>query len=121
LAKTGYIVPNDLLEASPPRCEWYAEGIPGDPTQSLVAVNWDGSTAEEEFESVPGVQRIPEKWEPMPDAMAALLASFQETPAAGKATTSIGIPSVIDPVPAAPETVAVVLKKTPSQLARMLR
>ncbi len=108
-----YIVPNDILESDMfrtiPRPEWHAESIPGDPTKSLLTVQWGEGhchpAREGELESMPGVLPLGYPWEPLPAEAVPLLASFQDPLAAS--ATAIALPAV----PPAPDSLGRALHK----------
>ena len=106
---TAYIVPSDLLLTSPPRSGWHATPTPGDPTRSLVVVQWDNPNFEIEFESLPGVLPLGAPWESLPAEAAPLLASFQPT---GKSGVAISLAS---------DTVGAALSKVHPQFAKLVR
>ena len=97
---TAYIVPVDLYK---PEAPFHSQSIPGDPTKTLVFVDWKNSpNGEADFESLPGVLPLGFPWEPLPAEAAPLLASFQTLDAAavaaGTAMLAVDAPAPIDSV-----------------------
>lgn len=111
MSYTGYIVDVDLLTFFETHRDSYHETpILGDPTKSLVAVQWDNHNWQSEFESLAGVLPLGQQWETLPVEAASLLASFQPQ---GKLSIDIAVSEA--------DTVSVALAKAHPQFARMLR
>jgi hypothetical protein len=120
---TAYIVPADLLASGyRPGAEngsngtnWHAQGIPGDPTKSLLFVNWGEGhghpNGEALLEARDGVLPLGLPWEPLPAEAVPLLASFQDPAPSLTVSGAIiaGAPTV-DATPAATVSVGRALK-----------
>jgi hypothetical protein len=111
MSKQRYIVPNDLLQSSPPRGEWDAHTIPADPSRSVLTIEWDNHNDWAAFDQLAEVQIVGEDWETISPDVAALLASFSgDAPLTSSPATSAMAP--VSEAPITPDSVSAALKKT---------
>jgi hypothetical protein len=119
----GYIVPSDLLSATPPGDGWHATANDGDPLRSLVMVEWANPNLEAEFESLPGVIPIGRPWETPSVEVADFLAAFSAAALLQTDVTSaVALPANPDTSPpTSAATVASALRALDWPMARLLR